>query len=313
LTCHGCDASALQSEKGGRTTLPQLRIPRTGIPTKTSLDLSAAGRTPTKDRAVAVIEHPPGAETQWDWVDLPDPLQHWGWGKNTHLLVGALAHSGRWRELLDRGVYQDIPRSDHLAKLGPEQEGRRRDCHQSCAHHATQRPHRDGITDLIVRDAAGKLWLCPGDGTGGFGARTLMASGLNGMTAIITPGDVTGDGNADVLARARNGVLWLYQGTGASGVYPRRAIGSGWDAMDAKLWLYPGDGTGGVAARTPISGGWPPVTALATPGNLDGAGGNDLLTRDAEGRLWLHPGDNSGGFGAPRQIPGEWKDMTYIG
>jgi len=180
-----------------------------------------------------VIEHPPGAETQWDWVDLPDPLQHWGWGKNTHLLVGALAHSGRWRELLDRGVYQDIPRSDHLAKLGPEQEGRRRDCHQSCAHHATQRPHRDGITDLVVRDAAGKLWLCPGDGTGGFGARTLMASGLNGMTAIITPGDVTGDGNADVLARARNGVLWLYQGNGASGVYPRRAIGSGWDAMDA--------------------------------------------------------------------------------
>jgi FG-GAP-like repeat len=82
---------------------------------------------------------------------------------------------------------------------------------------------------------------------------------------------------------------------------------------DAKLWLYPGDGTGGVAARTPISSGWPPVTALATPGNLDGAGGNDLVARDAEGRLWLYPGDNSGGFGAPRQIPGEWKDMTYIG
>jgi len=55
---------------------------------------------PTKDRAVAVIEHPPGAETQWDWVELPDPPEHWGWGKNAHLLVGALAHSGRWRGLL---------------------------------------------------------------------------------------------------------------------------------------------------------------------------------------------------------------------
>ena len=55
---------------------------------------------PTKDRAVAVIEHPPGAETQWDWVELPDPPQHWGWGKNAHLLVGALAHSGRWRGIL---------------------------------------------------------------------------------------------------------------------------------------------------------------------------------------------------------------------
>ena len=55
---------------------------------------------PTKGRAVAVIEHPPGEETQWDWVELPDPPEHWGWGKHAHLLVGALAHSGRWRGVL---------------------------------------------------------------------------------------------------------------------------------------------------------------------------------------------------------------------
>ena len=54
----------------------------------------------TKGRASAVIEHPPGEETQWDWVELPDPPQSWGWGKNAHLLVGALAHSGRWRGTL---------------------------------------------------------------------------------------------------------------------------------------------------------------------------------------------------------------------
>ena len=28
---------------------------------------------PAKGRPIAVIEHPPGAETQWDWVELPDP------------------------------------------------------------------------------------------------------------------------------------------------------------------------------------------------------------------------------------------------
>ena len=55
---------------------------------------------PTKDRAVAVIEHPPGEETQWDWVELPDPPEHWGWGKTAHLLVGALSHSGSWRAVL---------------------------------------------------------------------------------------------------------------------------------------------------------------------------------------------------------------------
>lgn len=35
----------------------------------------------TKDRAVAVIEHSPGKETQWDWVKLLDPPAHWGWGR----------------------------------------------------------------------------------------------------------------------------------------------------------------------------------------------------------------------------------------
>ena len=45
----------------------------------------------------AVIEHPPGEETQWDWLELPDPPDAWGWGSMAHLLVGALAHSGRWR------------------------------------------------------------------------------------------------------------------------------------------------------------------------------------------------------------------------
>ena len=53
-----------------------------------------------KDRPVAIIDHPPGAETQWDWVELPDPPAHWGWGKTAHLLVGASAHSGRWRAVL---------------------------------------------------------------------------------------------------------------------------------------------------------------------------------------------------------------------
>jgi hypothetical protein len=49
---------------------------------------------------VAVIEHPPGDETQWDWLELPDPPKHWGWGSKAYLLVGALAHSGRWRGVL---------------------------------------------------------------------------------------------------------------------------------------------------------------------------------------------------------------------
>lgn len=51
-------------------------------------------------RANAIIEHPAGEETQWDWVDLPNPPAAWGLGKTAHLLVGSLAHSGRWRGYL---------------------------------------------------------------------------------------------------------------------------------------------------------------------------------------------------------------------
>jgi transposase len=52
---------------------------------------------PAKGRPVAVIDHPAGEETQWDWLELPDPPAGWGWGTTAHLLVGALSHSGRWR------------------------------------------------------------------------------------------------------------------------------------------------------------------------------------------------------------------------
>ena len=55
---------------------------------------------PATGRPIAVIDHPPGQETQWDWVELPDPPASWGWGAGAHLLVGALSHSGAWRGVL---------------------------------------------------------------------------------------------------------------------------------------------------------------------------------------------------------------------
>lgn len=59
-----------------------------------------------KDRPVAVIDHPPGEETQWDWVELPDPPASWGWTGPAHLLVGVLAHSGKWRGVLAESEQQ---------------------------------------------------------------------------------------------------------------------------------------------------------------------------------------------------------------
>jgi hypothetical protein len=54
-----------------------------------------------------LITHPAGEETQWDWVELPDPPASWGVGGQAHLLVGSLAHSGRWRAVLAES--EDVP------------------------------------------------------------------------------------------------------------------------------------------------------------------------------------------------------------
>jgi transposase len=55
----------------------------------------ACRQAKTVDRAI--IEHPPGEETQWDWVELPDPPASWGWGETAYVLVGVLPASSRWR------------------------------------------------------------------------------------------------------------------------------------------------------------------------------------------------------------------------
>jgi transposase len=53
------------------------------------------------------IEHPPGEEIQWDWLELHDTP----WGQPAFLLLGALSHSGRFR-----GVFCEQMTFGHLAE-----------------------------------------------------------------------------------------------------------------------------------------------------------------------------------------------------
>jgi transposase len=61
----------------------------------------------SRGREHTVIAHPLGHETQWDWLELPDPPAGWGCDGKAHLLVGALACSGRWRGVLLEA--EDLP------------------------------------------------------------------------------------------------------------------------------------------------------------------------------------------------------------
>jgi len=59
-------------------------------------------------RPNAIIEHPPGEETQFDWVELPDAPTGWAFPtKRAYVLVGSLAHSGVWRAVISPSM--DLP------------------------------------------------------------------------------------------------------------------------------------------------------------------------------------------------------------
>jgi transposase len=75
--------------------------------TRLGLRPSCRACHPARGRDVAVIDHPAGQETQFDWVELPDPPVGWDCGRQAHLLVGALSHSGRWRGVLAES--EDFP------------------------------------------------------------------------------------------------------------------------------------------------------------------------------------------------------------
>jgi Zn-dependent metalloprotease len=191
----------------------------------------------------------------------------------------------------------------------------------------------DGNADLVARKADGILWLYPGNGAGGLGARREIGSGWQRYT-VTNAANLNGAGPPDLLGRSSTGVLWLYPFRSHGTLGRRTQIGTGWNgytilgpgdvsgdqradilARDrtGSLWLYRGNGAGRVAARTRVSTGWQTRTALVTPGNWDRAVGNDLLTRSTAGGLSFSPGDNAGHFGPPPLISTGWKSITYIG
>ena len=143
---------------------------------------------PAKGRPVAVIEHPPGEEIQWDWLELPNPPTAWGWAK-AHLLVGALAHSGRWRgwlaestdqahliDGLDRvsrelGGVSRVWRFDRMATVCHPDTGRVTASFAGVAKHygvsvaicPARRGNRKGVVEKANHTAAQRWWRTVAD------------------------------------------------------------------------------------------------------------------------------------------------------
>lgn len=193
------------------------------------------------------------------------------------------------------------------------------------------------VPDLLAADSSGALYDYPGNGTGGFGARSLVGHGWQTRNAIVMAGDLDGDGTAqDLLARDPAGNLWFYPGNGHGGFYAPRSLGGGWQAMnallapgdltgdgipdvlarrrsDGVLLLYPGNGAGGLRSPTRIGGGWGGMTSFVATGDWDLNGTSDFVVRNSAGGLLLYGPNAQGAIRLVRTIAyGGWNVFTSI-
>jgi len=101
-------------------------------------------------------------------------------------------------------------------------------------------------------------------------APTRLPLSLANVRNILGPGDVNEDGVNDLL-------VWK---------------------TDYTLDLYLGDGAGGVLSTiaTPVAGNWSSYNMVITPGDFNGDGHVDIITRDNSYNLHLHAGAGDGTF-----------------
>ncbi|TJY67430.1 lysozyme M1 [Arthrobacter sp. CAU 1506] len=95
---------------------------------------------------------------------------------------------------------------------------------------------------------------------------------------------------------------------------------AGWTGWD--IWQY--SSTGPFVGDSNVwRGSWTDLKNFAglydrklrnaTPGDMNGDGNGDLLSRRTDGTMWLYPGNGNGGFGAARQIStGGWQKYDAI-
>jgi hypothetical protein len=201
----------------------------------------------------------------------------------------------------------------------------------------------DGQPDVLVRTPQGELQMYRGDGKGGWagGIAQTVGAGWGPFTALVAPGDFSGDGLPDVLARHSDGTLSMYRGDGDGGWITGKAeqIGTSWhnfaavlpggdfsgdgkpDVLvvggDGVLLMYRGNGAGGwVTGKSEQIGGsgWGAFTALASGGDFSGDGKPDVLARTSEGALLLYRGNGAGGWVSPfgEPISSGWNGLTFL-
>jgi transposase len=155
------------------TLVRELR--RTGLRPVCLVCQQRRGNAPTTE-----IDHPPGEEIQWDWLELPATP----WEQPAFVLVGALSHSGRFRAvfceqmtfghlagaaheiLLGLGGTSLVWRVDRMATaVIPDTDRLNPQFAQMAKHYGIDvaicpphRPQRKGVVEAAIKFIGGRWW-----------------------------------------------------------------------------------------------------------------------------------------------------------
>ncbi|MFJ7155937.1 FG-GAP repeat domain-containing protein [Streptomyces sp. NPDC101118] len=167
----------------------------------------------------------------------------------------------------------------------------------------------DGRADLLARSAGGTLYCYFGTSAGKFSARSNCATGWQYTTLLVGGGITPNYGKHSVLGLDGTGTTWQYAASASgklsdkwqasdTGIWqgsPRLTYGTGLSERDwaSLLELHEGE-LYNYSDDSAIPGDWSATELVAGPGDLNGDGRGDLISRDTSGVLWLHPGDGTG-------------------
>ncbi len=157
---------------------------------------------------------------------------------------------------------------------------------------------------------------------------------FDGMTRVVTGGDLNGDSEGDALAQTSTGDLYLYT---VGGDTSRRLwkVGSGWGSMnlvflagdldgnhagdilarrasDGALLLYSGNGARVLPGRV-VGTGFRTATKIAVSPDVTGDSIPDLYATWPDGSLRMYPGTGRGGFRSGVVVGWSgWNSMAFI-